>query len=900
MDLRQDSFVEVTSTASEEAIVSNSPTMIETVGGTGCGIPLEEPQAEEGYSDAPRVEVQMVGAPEWGPEDENIKDEHIAESSIIKEPVYQRLQLPEEEVIMFNLEEAEEGIRLVGKPVAKPVIPIPNNTTTISVSALGVLEQTSSQDRSSLLQVTQNVPVVMKRKFVSDTDTESKLPVRNAASVALIEQSAQAWLGCCLCYEIFPSRKALQLHVAASHQQPKTVLCQIPVTHAAPQNAVHSTQGFLETTEVVAEESDVNLDGTTSRNGPTFWPLPVAGKFMGINQVLDILKRTDEILESIPLGEKSNVFFVIKKKSHSGKLSCRDDCGDWSSKDARSVDSYFLLDSEGNLKNVFLKNNLYVTHTRKMKKSIWTPLKPQPPKESVLKIHRFYATLKAKDDYMKRLTCIMSGNVDYNDRMLVEYCGEYIKPQSGNSVSAKRIRKNNYSSLDCETDMSCQACLDLTGNTQDKGFNHSKYKLEEMTKNGKSTKQKQVEKFQVSYLADYIPEMRTAFSKNFSSQSASEVGLGEAEDVSDEKPKSLKQLIYQKLHGAVDKKDPGFRYYFIEEIAEVLEMLKNDLNVQEIIDRKDQPPCVILYSTEQICDMISEIDCGSVLGVNRTISFGACYITVAVYKSSKVIHKHSEKNPLLLGPMYLHWDTEFGTYFSFFSHLKSILGKIALNFEIHSINGHEEVLTKALRRCFPKAECTLCPKHLKDCMREYLCDVVKCEPDDENVILNKIFGNGGIVMSKDISIFEKRASNLQFYFDQFPMFKSYFDNMKPILTQYMWEPNKKGVSKNLWMNNNREPVNLIMKLSTSWRSQKLAALIRKICSVSKKQLSDMKRSLHDPGNYLLLERYKSFAVNKDVWQEITQEEQDIIFMKFLKKDMPEEWPVTSSTILPIL
>ncbi|MPC17713.1 hypothetical protein E2C01_010577 [Portunus trituberculatus] len=428
---------------------------------------------------------------------------------------------------------------------------------------------------------------------------------------------------------------------------------EIPESDAVPQNAVCSTQDFLKTTEAVGEESDTNLDGSTSKNGPTFWPLPVAGKFMGINQVVDILKHTNEILESIPLGEKSNVFFVIKKKLHNGKLSCRDDCGDWSSKDARSVDSYFLLDNEGNLKNVFLRNNLYVNHTRKMKKSIWTPLKPQPAKESVLRIHRFYATLKAKDDYIKRLTCIMSGNVDYSDRMLVEYCGEYLKPQSGHLVSAKRIRKNYNSRIGCETNISCQACLDVAENIQDKGLNHSKYKLEEMTKNGKSTKQKQDEKFQVSNLADYLPEMRAAFSKNFSRQSTNEVGLGGAEDTSDEKPKSLKELIYQKLHDSMDKKDPGFRYYFIEEIAEVLEMLKNDLNVQEIIDRKNQPPC-------------------------------------------------------------------------------SILGKIILNFEICSTNGHEEGLMKALRRCFPKAECTLCPKHLKDCMREYLCEVVKCEPDDEN------------------------------------------------------------------------------------------------------------------------------------------------------------------------
>lgn len=194
------------------------------------------------------------------------------------------------------------------------------------------------------------------------------------------------------------------------------------------------------------------------------------------------------------------------------------------------------------------------------------------------------------------------------------------------------------------------------------------------------------------------------------------------------------------------------------------------------------------------------------------------------------------------------------------------------------------------------ADCTLCPKHLRECMRDYLYDVVKCEQEDENIIINKIFGHAGVVMSKDMSIFEKRVSSLQTYFDMFPMFKTCFDNLKPVLTQYMWQPNRKGISKNLWASSNREPVNLIMKLTTNWRSRKLAPLIKKICSVSKKQLLDMRRSLYDPGNYVLVEKYKGFSVNKDVWQEITPEEQDIIFMKFLKKEIPSEWSYFSYSL----
>lgn len=252
MRLDQESLVEVTSLLddpsrySQGVIVSNSQTLVGAGAGYRVGegvsasqlavtIPVEEPQEETGYHDAARVEVQMVGAPQWEQRDQDIKDEHPNEPSVAKESVYQHFQLPEEELILLNLEEAEEGIRMVGKPIARPITSTPISSTTISVSAPGVLEESasltveksSSQNSDRLLQATQDIPTVMKRKFGEDTDNGSKLPARNDARLGLLEGSAQAWLGCCLCYEVFPSREALHLHVATIHQQTRTLPCQV-------------------------------------------------------------------------------------------------------------------------------------------------------------------------------------------------------------------------------------------------------------------------------------------------------------------------------------------------------------------------------------------------------------------------------------------------------------------------------------------------------------------------------------------------------------------------------------------------------------------------------------------------------------------------------------------------
>ena len=245
MNLCQQRLAEVTSLLDyavqnlkgEIAVVSQ--TMVDTADGDVCRVrervavrqpavtfPLEEPQEEAGYHDAPRVEVQMVSAPKWEPGDGESKGKHLTEPSTINGSVAQRFQLPQE-VMLLNLEEAEEGIRLVGKHISRPIIGTFTNTITISASAPEVLEEASYPDRDRLLQATQDTSPLMKQKNGEDVDNGSNLPAENDTSVTLLEGSVQDWLGCCLCYEVFPSKETLHFHVETIHQQPKTVPCQV-------------------------------------------------------------------------------------------------------------------------------------------------------------------------------------------------------------------------------------------------------------------------------------------------------------------------------------------------------------------------------------------------------------------------------------------------------------------------------------------------------------------------------------------------------------------------------------------------------------------------------------------------------------------------------------------------
>ena len=63
----------------------------------------------------------------------------------------------------------------------------------------------------------------------------------------------------------------------------------------------------------------------------------------------------------------------------------------------------------------------------------------------------------------------------------------------------------------------------------------------------------------------------------------------------------------------------------------------------------------------------------SVVGIDRTFNLGACFLTTTLFQDQNLKRKGKETSPILLGPLYLHWDGTFHTYQRFFSHLAAVL-----------------------------------------------------------------------------------------------------------------------------------------------------------------------------------------------------------------------------------
>ena len=96
----------------------------------------------------------------------------------------------------------------------------------------------------------------------------------------------------------------------------------------------------------------------------SFQSLPAPGKFLTLAELLEALKCCN-VLKNVPIGEKSNVFLVsnntanVAKRQNNVRSNYMDDCGVWDGRKDSTVNSYILLEGNGNVKTVYLKNNLY-------------------------------------------------------------------------------------------------------------------------------------------------------------------------------------------------------------------------------------------------------------------------------------------------------------------------------------------------------------------------------------------------------------------------------------------------------------------------------------------------------------------------------------------------------------
>ena len=128
---------------------------------------------------------------------------------------------------------------------------------------------------------------------------------------------------------------------------------------------------------------------------------------------------------------------------------------------------------------------------------------------------------------------------------------------------------------------------------------------------------------------------------------------------------------------------------------------------------------------------------GSVLGVDPTFNLGDFFVTPTVYEHRLVKNKVSRKHPYFLGPVLIHVDRKYNTYYYFASQLKKLCP------DMESLNAvgtdGEEALSSAFLAVFPNSIHLLCSLHKRDNIMRKLREY-KVEEQVMKDILADIFG----------------------------------------------------------------------------------------------------------------------------------------------------------------
>ena len=230
-------------------------------------------------------------------------------------------------------------------------------------------------------------------------------------------------------------------------------------------------------------------------------------------------------------------------------------------------------------------------------------------------------------------------------------------------------------------------------------------------------------------------------------------------------PRDLKQvqntkhLEQKKKRGKVSK-DPyqNRRKNTADDIITLINNVHDHPFIQEIIQTKGKPPAVILYLKEQLDEI--KMFCNN------------------------LFRKSTQNHPVMLGPVFLHWDGLYPTYHAFFSHLRSQIDDSINGIEVGGRNllvgsDEEKALTKAIQQSFPSSHHILCRRHIEENVKRHLRRKVGANDKQIKAVMSDIFGDNGLLAADDEYEFSLVTFELEEkYCSCMPNFLPYFKKTK--------------------------------------------------------------------------------------------------------------------------
>lgn len=311
-------------------------------------------------------------------------------------------------------------------------------------------------------------------------------------------------------------------------------------------------------------------------------------------------------------------------------------------------------------------------------------------------------------------------------------------------------------------------------------------------------------------------------------------------------------------------------------------------------DQCIKAPCLILYTDEQMTDL-KNICCNgqSVLGVDKTFNLCDMHVTATCFKQNAVVRDDTGESPIFWGPLFIHDNSDFDTYSTFFNHLSTkLMDTDTTKLVIRS--DEELALVNAITKAFPDSNHILCKRHLYQNTKQKLVD--DCiDKESRQTILDLIFGDEGLVTADDSICFDVKSEEIETRLRDSTKFSNYFEKkLKPNLKNKVQKPLSSGLIENVWTNNNSESLNHVLKQAIDWKSKPLLDLIDILTSLIEAQYKGMRRALVSIGQFRLADSHQQFQMSKTVWASKTTDERDRHY-KRLRSFRPKDKKTVTST-----
>ncbi|XP_035685260.1 uncharacterized protein LOC118421864 [Branchiostoma floridae] len=601
--------------------------------------------------------------------------------------------------------------------------------------------------------------------------------------------------------------------------------------------------------------SDDDEDDTPVSTAAGGHSLPKPGTYLSSDDLFDILTDVEVTpLECIPPGQKQDCYFVFdntanvqRQESHQTVRKC-DDSGAW--KSGGPTNRHVFVHVAGSrTTEVKLEDGLYGTVYRKRIRGgrrlpIFTALQPQPQPDQVFVLHRAYSYHTNSQEYKRRISWITQDNTELPKIAVAEYLGRF--PGRKPHGRSRNINPREYLRTD-------PVLLDKVKSKAQ--FQPPKRIWQEL----------------------YNKEMKLD-------------GLSSTRQIVNAKHRETKKQ--QQTHGSYAN--------FADHIQNVQSMTKTHGHfVRSVKVMSNKVPTVTLYTDQQIQDMkrfccAAQPAQGAVLGFDKTFNLTKVHVTVGVFKHLAVKRRKTGNHPIFIGPMYLHDNSDMGTYYDFFAELSAKLHDAPSPPVLGSDD--EGGLRNGMKKAFPMSCSLCCTRHLKENIKAQLVKIGVPEAEVKN-IKKALFGKEGVSHSDDEKQFRSRIAKCRaYYMEHAPQFDTYFK-------RYVAQPMEDNFNTRVkcpwtasfgnWTNNNCESINSVLKRAVDRKTLSLTDLVVTLEKLVKSQYDDLRLALAGQGDLVLCQPYARFYKSIDVWTTMDTDSRNDHFAQFMKYKVDKSTSVST-------